>query len=79
MKEKLEALILQMIDQEIGFDDARIEFERKFICKVLEKVNGNKSKAAITLGIHRNTLSRKIGELGLDQQPRRRRRTRTRR
>ena len=76
MKEKLEALVLQMIDQEIGFDDARIEFERKFIRKVLEKVNGNKSKAAITLGIHRNTLSRKIGELGLDHQPRRRRRTR---
>jgi DNA-binding NtrC family response regulator len=76
VKEKLEALVLQMIDQEIGFDDARVEFERKFIRKVLEKVNGNKSKAAITLGIHRNTLSRKIGELGLDHQPRRRRRTR---
>ena len=76
VKEKLEALVLQMIDQEIGFDDARVEFERKFIRKVLEKVNGNKSKAAITLGIHRNTLSRKIGELGLHHQPRRRRRTR---
>ncbi len=76
MKEKLEALILQMIDQEIGFEDARVEFERKFIRKVLERVNGNKSKAAKTLGIHRNTLSRKIGELGLDHQPRRRKRAR---
>lgn len=76
MKEKLESLILQMIDQEIGFEDACTEFERKFIRKVLEKVNGNKSKAALTLGIHRNTLSRKIGELGLDHQPRRRRRPR---
>ncbi len=76
MKEKLEALVLQMIDQEIGFEDARVEFERKFIRKVLERVNGNKSKAAKTLGIHRNTLSRKIGELGLDHQPRRRKRAR---
>ena len=76
MKEKLEALVNQMIDQEIGFEDALVEFERRFIRKVLEKVNGNKSKAAHTLGIHRNTLSRKIGELGLDHQPRRSRRPR---
>lgn len=76
MKEKLEALVLQMIDQEIGFEDACVEFERRFIRKVLEKVNGNKSKAAMTLGIHRNTLSRKIGELGLDHRPRPRRRAR---
>lgn len=76
MKEKLEALVLQMIDQEIGFEDACHEFERRFIRKVLEKVNGNKSRAALSLGIHRNTLSRKITELRLDQQPRRRRRLR---
>ena len=76
MKEKLESLVLQMIDQEIGFEDACAEFERRFIRKVLDKVNGNKSKAAQTLGIHRNTLSRKIGELGLDHPPRRRQRAR---
>ena len=72
----MEALVLQLIDQEIGFEDALVEFERKFIRKVLEKENGNKSKAAKTLGIHRNTLSRKIEELGLDHQPRRRKRAR---
>jgi len=72
----MEALVLQLIDQEIGFEDALVEFERKFIRKVLEKENGNKSKAAITLGIHRNTLSRKIEELRLDHQPRRRKRSR---
>ncbi len=76
MREKLEALVLQMIDQDIGFEDARVEFERKFIRKVLERVNGNKSKAAIALGIHRNTLSRKIGELGLAPGPPRRKRSR---
>jgi DNA-binding NtrC family response regulator len=77
VKEKLEALVLQMIDQDIGFEDACVEFERRFIRKVLEKVDGNKSKAAVTLGIHRNTLARKIGELGLNHQPSpRRRRTR---
>ncbi len=74
MKEKLEALVLQMIDQEIRFEDACAEFERRFIRKVLDRVNGNKSKAAVALGIHRNTLSRKIGELGLNHQPSPRRR-----
>jgi len=50
VKEKLESLVLQMIDQEIRFEDACVEFERRFIRKVLEKVNGNKSKAAVALG-----------------------------
>jgi len=76
VKEKLEALVNQMIEQEIGYEDAVTEFERRFIRKILEKVNGNQSKAAQTLGIHRNTLSRKIDKLGLDHRPRRRRRTR---
>ena len=76
MKEKLEALVNQMIEHEIGYEDAVAEFERKFIRKILEKVNGNQSKAAKTLGIHRNTLSRKIGDLGLARRSRRRRRAR---
>jgi Fis family transcriptional regulator len=76
VKEKLEALVNQMIDHEIGYEDARNEFERRFIRNILEKVHGNQSKAAQTLGIHRNTLSRKIAQLGLDHRPRRRRRLR---
>ncbi len=76
VREKLEALINQMIEHEIDYEDAITEFERRFIRKVLENTNGNRSKAAKTLGIHRNTLSRKIEELGLDHRPRRRRRAR---
>jgi DNA-binding NtrC family response regulator len=76
VKEKLEALVNQMIEHEIGYEDALNEFERRFIRNILEKVKGNQSKAAQTLGIHRNTLSRKISELGLDHRPRRRRRAR---
>lgn len=76
MKEKLEALINQMIEHEIDYEDALTEFERRFIRKILDKTHGNRSRAAKTLGIHRNTLSRKIEELGLDHRPRRRPRTR---
>jgi len=39
---------------------------------MLEKNNGNHSKAAVALGIHRNTLSRKVEDLGLDHRPKRR-------
>lgn len=74
MKEQLESLINQLVEHGISYEDAVGEFEKKFIRKVLEKSNGNRSKAAHTLGIHRNTLSRKIEDLGLDHQPRRRRR-----
>ena len=76
MKDQLEALVTQMIEHDIGYEDAVAEFEGRFIRKVLERNNGNQSKAAKTLGIHRNTLSRKIEDLGLDHQPKRRKRAR---
>ena len=76
MKEKLDALVEQMVEDKIDYEDAVSEFEKRFIRKVLEGANGNQSRAAKTLGIHRNTLSRKIEELGLDHQPRRRRTSR---
>ena len=75
MKDLLEALIVQMVDHEIFYTDAVGEFEKRFIKKILEKHNGNQSKAAQALGIHRNTLSRKIEILGLDNnRPKRRKR-----
>jgi DNA-binding protein Fis len=42
------------------------EFEKRFIKRVLERTNGNQSRAAEVLGIHRNTLSRKMTEYKLD-------------
>lgn len=72
MKDQLEALITQLIDRGILFEEAVNEFEKKFIKKILDSSNGNQSKAAKILGIHRNTLSRKIEAYKLDQKPRRR-------
>lgn len=74
MKSQLEALINQMVEQGIHFSEAVGEFEKKFIRKVLDKNNGNQSKSAQVLGIHRNTLSRKIEDFGLDHGPARRKR-----
>ncbi|HEX9136211.1 MAG TPA: helix-turn-helix domain-containing protein [Nitrospirota bacterium] len=62
MREQLENLINQMVDRGILYDEALTEFEKKFIRNVLERNQWNQCKAARVLGIHRNTLSRKISE-----------------
>lgn len=66
MKEQLDTLVGQMVDRGIQFDEAVNEFEKKFIKRVLDRSRGNQSRAARLLGIHRNTLSRKIGLYKLD-------------
>lgn len=68
MKEALEALVTEMIEKGILFDEARTEFERRFIKQILDRHEGNQSKAALALGMHRNTLSRKITELQLHEE-----------
>ncbi|HLE35762.1 MAG TPA: helix-turn-helix domain-containing protein [Candidatus Acidoferrales bacterium] len=70
MKDQLEALIGQMVDRGILFDEAITEFEKKFIKRALDRSNGNQSRAARILGIHRNTLSRKIGLYKLEHRRR---------
>ena len=60
VKKQLESLITEMIDRGIPFGKARDEFEKKFIQTALGKTKGNQTRAAEMLGIHRNTLNRKI-------------------
>lgn len=72
MKEQLESLVAMMVERGILLEEAITEFEKKFIKRVLERSNGNQCRAAECLGIHRNTLSRKIAEYHLDHTGRRR-------
>ena len=60
MRDDLSALVQQMIDRGILFEDAQREFERLFISRALAKSNFNVCKAARMTGLHRNTLSRKM-------------------
>jgi DNA-binding NtrC family response regulator len=60
MRDDLSALVQQMIDRGILFDDAQREFERVFITRALAKTNYNVFQAAKITGLHRNTLSRKM-------------------
>ena len=72
MKDQLEALVGQMVERGIQFDEAVNEFEKRFIKRVLDRSRGNQSRAARLLGIHRNTLSRKIDLYKLDHRHTRR-------
>ena len=63
MHKLLEQLISEMVEKGIHYDDALREFDRRFIAKVMNKTDGNLTKAADTLGVHRNTLARKLKEL----------------
>ena len=65
MREQLEKLIAEMVDKGILYMDARREFEKRFIVRVLARCDGNLSRAAEILGMHRNTLSRKMAQLHL--------------
>jgi DNA-binding NtrC family response regulator len=60
MKKKLEELVTEMVDRGILFEDAVAEFEKYFVLSVLKKTNGNLSKTAEVLRIHRNTLSKRV-------------------
>jgi DNA-binding NtrC family response regulator len=48
------------------YDDAVREFKKQYLREVLVAHRGNQCKAAEELGMHRNTLSRAMAELGLD-------------
>ena len=65
MKQQLEALVAEMIDKGILFSDARREFEKRFIARVLQRHGGNMTRAARDLRIHRNTLGKKVEEYKL--------------
>ncbi len=65
MRDQLEALVQQMVEKGIRYDAVVQDFEKCYITRVLERVKGNQSRAARTLGMHRNTLSRKIAEYNL--------------
>ena len=62
MKEQLERLVDEMVTKGVRYEDAHREFEKKFILKVVNRHHNNLSKAADELGIHRNTLSKRIVE-----------------
>jgi DNA-binding NtrC family response regulator len=73
---ELRALVDELVNKGLTLGQARREFERQFIVAALRSHQGNLGGSAKSLGIHRNTLRNKVGELGIaaeDYTPRRRR------
>jgi DNA-binding NtrC family response regulator len=60
MRARLEALIDEMLDGQIMLDEALDEFEKLYIQKALARHKDHLSRTATTLGIHRNTLSKRV-------------------
>ncbi len=66
VKRELDLLVTQMHSSGIRYEEAVREFKRQYLREVLIAHRGNQCKAAEELGMHRNTLSRAMADLGLD-------------
>jgi DNA-binding NtrC family response regulator len=60
MRARLEALIDDMLDGQIMLDEALAEFEKLYIQKAFARHKEHLSRTATILGIHRNTLSKRV-------------------
>jgi DNA-binding NtrC family response regulator len=56
LHQRMELIIKDMVEKEISLKDALREFEKIFFEQAARKHEGNKTKMAQALGIHRNTL-----------------------
>lgn len=74
MREQLQGVIKQMRESGILYCEGVREFKKLYIGHVLAANRGNQSRAAREMGMHRNTLSRTILELGMAPEPPERRR-----
>jgi DNA-binding NtrC family response regulator len=62
VRDQLDSLVQQMLDRGVRYEDARREFEKVFITRALQRSRGNVGEAAELLGLHRNTVTRKMTE-----------------
>jgi len=65
VRRDLEILVTQMHSSGVDYEEAVREFKKEYLREVLIAHRGNQCKAAEELGMHRNTLSRTMAELGL--------------
>lgn len=66
MRRELDSLVTQMHSSGVGYEEAVREFKKQYLREVLVAHRGNQCKAAEEMGMHRNTLSRTMAELGLE-------------
>ena len=62
IKDKLEEIVGEIASKGIYWSEATSQFEKLFIIRALQNSDGNLSRAAEIMGIHRNTIAKKIRE-----------------
>lgn len=67
IRARLEALIDEMLDGQIMLDEALAEFEKLYIQKALARNKEHLSRTATILGIHRNTLSKRVANYRMQE------------
>ena len=60
LKGRMERFCSEALDKGILFQEAVNQFEHCFITEALHRNNGNIVRTSAILGIHRNTLSKKL-------------------
>jgi DNA-binding NtrC family response regulator len=60
LKDRLESICIEMIDKGILYSEATEQFENCFIAEVIKRNQGHLMRTAEHLGIHRNTLSKRL-------------------
>ena len=65
MKERFDGLVEHLLGSGFFLEEAIELLEKTLIQRALERTHGNRSAASKLLGIHRNTLQRKIAEYQL--------------
>ncbi len=63
---ELSQLIEELARNGLTLSQVSREFEKQFILATLRNNEGNLSRSAQHLGIHRNTLRNKVGSLGIE-------------
>ena len=66
-KERLDILCTEMVEKGILFSEAMEQFERCFIAEVMRRNDDSLGRSAAKLGMHRNTLSKKVKHLGANR------------
>jgi DNA-binding NtrC family response regulator len=62
VRDQLDRLVQELLEKGVLYDDARREFEKMFIARALQRSKGSVGDAAGLLGLHRNTVARKMVE-----------------
>jgi DNA-binding NtrC family response regulator len=66
---RLETLVDEMLEGHILLDEAMCEFEKLYIKKALARHKQHISNTATVLGIHRNTLAKRVATYNKQDSP----------